>query len=109
VTRPALIIVFVVSAAMLLSSAAVIHQFNLVAPVARADNLLPKIPAFEFEGEAQHYCPNDSVIWATPSLGIYNISSERWYGRTSSGVYGCLREAEHAGYRANMPGDGGRR
>ncbi len=103
--RPALVIVFVLSAAALLPSAVAVYQFSLVAPVARADNLPPKIPTFEFEGEAQRHCPNDLVVWATPSMGIYNSSAERWYGRTSTGAYGCLRDAEHAGYRANMPSD----
>lgn len=72
-------------------------------PLAQAAAVLPDMPHFQFERQAQQYCPADAVVWVVASRGLYNSSSERWYGRTSNGTYACLGDAEKAGYRANSP------
>jgi hypothetical protein len=55
---------------------------------------------FPYEQQAQQHCPGDDVVWADAVLRSYNVKGERWYGRTKSGAYLCLRDAERAGYRA---------
>jgi hypothetical protein len=97
--RPGLPFAVALSAAALLSSAIVVFELDFTVPGAAANSLSANIPLFQFEQEAQLHCPDDSVVWATASRGIYNSSADRWYGRTSSGAYGCLHEAENAGYR----------
>lgn len=70
-------------------------------PSADAATLSLEIPHFQFEVQAQQYCPADSVVWVVPSRGLYNSRSERWYGQTNNGTYACLIDAETAGYRAS--------
>ena len=70
-------------------------------PLAGAATLPPEMPRFQFEQQAQQHCPADTVVWVVASRGLYNSSSERWYGRTSNGTYACLADAEKAGYRAS--------
>jgi len=70
-------------------------------PFAEAAVLPPEMPHFQFEQQAQQHCPADAVVWVVASRGLYNSSSERWYGRTSNGAYACLGDAEKAGYRAS--------
>jgi hypothetical protein len=60
------------------------------------------IAAFQFEGQAQHFCGSDDVVWVVASRGLYNVSTERWYGQTDNGAFACLQDAERAGYRANI-------
>jgi hypothetical protein len=72
----------------------------LGAHLATATSLLPAVPHFQFEQQAQQHCPTDTVVWAIARLGIYNTSIERWYGQTSDGAFICLGDAEKAGYRA---------
>jgi hypothetical protein len=60
------------------------------------------IAAFQFEGQAQHYCGGDDIVWVVASRGLYNVSTERWYGQTDNGAFACLQDAERAGYRANI-------
>ena len=72
-------------------------------PLAEAAALPPEIPHFQFEVQAQQHCPADAVVWVVATRGLYNSSSERWYGRTSNGTYACLGDAEKAGYRASSP------
>jgi len=60
------------------------------------------IAKFQFEGQAQHYCGSDDIVWVVASRGIYNISTERWYGQTDNGAFACLQDAERAGYRASI-------
>jgi hypothetical protein len=103
-SRAAVAVAIVLSAAVLSSSALVIFETVLAVPDAKANGSLAKIPLFEFEQQAQLHCPDDAIVWATASMGIYNSSTERWYGRTSSGAYGCLREVANAGYRAQRVG-----
>ena len=73
----------------------------LGAPLAEAAAVLPDMPHFQFELQAQQHCPADAVVWVVATRGLYNSSSERWYGRTSNGTYACLADAEKAGYRAS--------
>ena len=73
----------------------------LGAPLAEAAAVLPDMPHFQFEQQAQQHCPADAIVWVVASRGLYNSSSERWYGRTSNGTYACLGDAEKAGYRAS--------
>jgi hypothetical protein len=54
---------------------------------------------FQFEQQAQHHCPTDSVVWASAELHLFNVKGERWYGTTKGGAYMCRRDAEQAGYR----------
>jgi hypothetical protein len=70
-------------------------------PLAEAAALPPDMPHFQFELLAQQHCPADAVVWVVATRGLYNSSSERWYGRTSNGIYACLADAEKAGYRAS--------
>jgi hypothetical protein len=70
-------------------------------PLADAAVVFPEMPQFQFELQAQQHCPADAVVWVVATRGLYNSSSERWYGRTSNGTYACLRDAEKAGYRAS--------
>src|SRR5579872_5870513 len=72
-------------------------------PLAQAAPLSSDLPHFQFELQAQQYCPADTVVWVVATRGLYNSSSERWYGRTSNGTYACLGDAEKAGYRASSP------
>jgi hypothetical protein len=69
-------------------------------PLAEAAPLPSDMPHFQFEQQAQQHCPADAVVWVVATRGLYNSSSERWYGRTSNGTYACLGDAEKAGYRA---------
>lgn len=73
------------------------------APLAEAAAVLPDVPHFQFEVQAQQHCPADVVVWVVASRGLFNSSSERWYGRTSDGTYACLADAKRAGYRASSP------
>src|SRR5579871_3103614 len=75
----------------------------LGAPLAEAAPLPSDLPHFQFELQAQQHCPADAVVWVVATRGLYNLSSERWYGRTSNGTYACLGDAEKAGYRASSP------
>ena len=70
-------------------------------PLAEAAALLPDMPHFQFELQAQQHCPADDVVWVVATRGLYNSSGERWYGRTSNGTYACLADAEKAGYHAS--------
>jgi hypothetical protein len=70
-------------------------------PLAEAAALPSDMPHFQFELLAQQHCPADAVVWVVATRGLYNSSSERWYGRTSNGTYACLGDAEKAGYRAS--------
>lgn len=72
-------------------------------PFAEAAALPSDMPHFQFEVQAQQHCPADAVVWVVATRGLYNSSSERWYGRTSNGTYACLGDAEKAGYRASSP------
>jgi hypothetical protein len=69
--------------------------------LAEAAPLPSDMPHFQFEQQAQQHCPADAVVWVVAARGLYNSSSERWYGRTSNGTYACLGDAEKAGYRAS--------
>jgi hypothetical protein len=71
-------------------------------PLADAAAQSPEMPHFQFELQAQQHCPADAVVWVVPSRGLYNSSTERWYGRTSNGIYVCMGDAENAGYRASF-------
>ena len=72
-------------------------------PLAGAAALPSDMPHFQFELQAQQHCPADAVVWVVANRGLYNSSSERWYGRTSNGTYACLADAERAGYLASSP------
>ena len=99
-SRPVAALAIVLSAAVLVSSAVVIAELVTNAPRAEANVPSATIPLFEFERQAQLHCPDDSIVWATAGTGTYDSGSNRWYGRTSSGAFGCLHDAENAGYRA---------
>lgn len=98
--RPVFALGIVFAATALVSSVIVTLELAFAGPVAPATGPSTNIPLFEFEPQAQLHCPDDAIVWATANMGIYNSSTDRWYGRTSSGAYACLREAQNAGYRA---------
>ncbi|MGO8920691.1 MAG: hypothetical protein ACLQJR_32760 [Stellaceae bacterium] len=70
-------------------------------PPAKRGGARPDIAAFQFERQAQLYCGDDDVVWVIASRGIYNASTERWYGQTNNGAFACLHDATRAGYRAS--------
>jgi hypothetical protein len=69
-------------------------------PARAIDAVPPPLPSFRFELDAERHCPADTVVWVDVALRIYNRNDERWYGRTRSGVFMCLGDADTAGYRA---------
>ncbi len=97
--RTILTAAIVLSTAVLFTSVGVMFEFALAVPGADTRNPPANIPLFQFERQAQLHCPDDSVVWATAAAGSYDLSADRWYGRTSDGAFGCLHEAENAGYR----------
>lgn len=61
---------------------------------------LAQAERFQFDQGAKDHCPTDTVVWVNVRSRFYNLSDERWYGRTAGGAFVCKREAEKAGYRA---------
>lgn len=68
--------------------------------IVNAPAVLPEVPHFQFEQQAQQHCPDDAIVWAIGRLGIYNSNVERWYGHTGDGTFTCLQDVQKAGYRA---------
>jgi hypothetical protein len=60
---------------------------------------LAQAERFQFDQGAKDHCPTDTVVWVNTRSQVYNLSDERWYGRTAGGAFVCKREAEKAGYR----------
>jgi hypothetical protein len=81
----------------LVSAALIVLAFSAGAPVVAEP--LPASQRFQFELWAQNHCPTDAVVWVDGSSQFYNSSEERWYGRTTNGVFVCKHDAENAGYR----------
>ena len=50
--------------------------------------------------QAQNHCPGQAIVWVDPRSQTYDASTDRFYGRTKTGAFVCLGEAENAGYRA---------
>jgi plastocyanin len=69
-------------------------------PASDATKPMSDIARFQFEPQAQRHCPGDTVVWIEARLQIYNVSSDRFYGRTTTGAFACLRDVEMAGYRS---------
>ncbi len=61
---------------------------------------LVRTQRFQFDQEAKDHCPADTVVWVNRRSPVYNLSDERWYGRTAGGSFVCKIDAEKAGYRA---------
>jgi len=61
---------------------------------------LAQTERFQFDQGAKEHCPTDTVVWVNTRSSVYNLSDERWYGRTAGGAFVCKLEAEKAGYRA---------
>jgi hypothetical protein len=61
-------------------------------------------PLFHTEAEAQHHCPNDTVVWLNIPTHIYHFKGMRWYGQTKNGAYVCRAEADEEGDRATRNG-----
>gem|GEM_PF-6347196 len=68
--------------------------------VALEPQTLAQAERFQFDQSAKDHCPTDTVVWVNVRSQVYNLSDERWYGRTAGGAFVCKREAEKAGYRA---------
>jgi plastocyanin len=81
-------------------SGAVAMSLLVGTPASDATKPLPDIARFQFEPQAQRHCPGDTVVWIEARLQIYNVSADRFYGRTTTGAFACLREVETAGYRS---------
>jgi len=64
------------------------------------------VPAhhFQTEQQAQHFCPNDTVVWVNTRTGVYHFKGQRWYGATREGAYECRKEADREGDRATRNG-----
>ena len=46
------------------------------------------------------HCGSQPVVWANTKRHVYHMASDPYYGRTKSGQYMCMRDAENAGYHA---------
>lgn len=64
------------------------------APAAAASNHVPPQPA---ANQAPGGGPG--MVWANPSTKVYHCSTDRWYGRTKSGVYLAEGTAQQQGYK----------
>jgi hypothetical protein len=60
---------------------------------------------FNSEVEAQHHCPNDTVVWLNLPTMIWHYRGQRWYGKTKHGTYVCEKEAAASGARATRNGE----
>jgi hypothetical protein len=59
---------------------------------------------FSTEQRAQQHCPRDVVVWLNLPTGIYHFKGQRWYGRTKSGAFVCMKEADQTGDRGTRNG-----
>ena len=64
---------------------------------------IPLTP-FRSEGQAQRYCPGDTVVWLDFAKGIYYARSQKLYGRGFNGSFVCRQEARGSGYRRSLLG-----
>ena len=80
---------------------------TLLAALAQAGGAHPaEAVLFQFEQQAKRHCPGDTVVWVTPTSGLYSFAGERWYGKTKHGAFVCRREGDLAGYRpSNQPAE----
>jgi len=60
---------------------------------------------FNSEGEAQHHCPHDRVVWLNLPTMVWHYRGQRWYGKTQHGTYVCERDAAASGARATRNGE----
>jgi len=84
--------------------AVVAVPFRIGAPASGAaaqppDVARPDVVSFEFERPAQNHCPGEAIVWVDRRAQTYDVSTDRFYGRTSTGAFVCLRDAVRAGYR----------
>jgi hypothetical protein len=79
----------------------------LLVVAASALFLLPAfaLEHFNSEIEAQHHCPNDTVVWLNLPTMIWHYRGQRWYGKTRHGAYVCEKEAAVNGARATRNGE----
>ena len=66
----------------------------------RAQSLTP----FRNEGQAQRYCPDDTVVWLDFAKGIYYAKGQKRYGRGFDGSFVCREEARSSFYRRSLLG-----
>jgi hypothetical protein len=69
------------------------------APASGAAGLTQDVAGFEFERPAQNHCPGEAIVWIDARSHTYELSTDRFYGRTSTGAFVCLQDAVNAGYR----------
>jgi hypothetical protein len=50
-------------------------------------------PLFQTEAQAKQHCPADTVVWINTATGVFHFKGQRWYGRTKSGAFACMKEA----------------
>ena len=77
----------------------VLAPFRIDAPASGATVPSPDEARFEFERSAQNHCPGEAIVWIDATSRTYDVSTDRFYGRTSTGAFVCLQEATTAGYR----------
>jgi hypothetical protein len=77
----------------------VLIPFRIGAPASGAESVSPDVARFEFERPAQNHCPGEAIVWVDARSQTYDVSTNRLYGRTSTGAFVCLQEAVNAGYR----------
>jgi hypothetical protein len=70
------------------------------APASGLSGPTPDIARFQFELQAQSHCPGEAIVWIEARSRTYDISTDRFYGRTTTGAFACVRDAENAGYHA---------
>ena len=59
---------------------------------------------FPSAAQAQHHCPNDSVVWLDFKKRIYYLQGQRLYARGRTATYVCREEARQNGYRRSLLG-----
>jgi len=59
---------------------------------------------FRYEGQAQHHCPGDKVVWLDFRKGVYYRKGQKLYGQGFDGSFVCLSEARDSLYRGSPLG-----
>lgn len=55
---------------------------------------------FKDEASAKSHCPSDSIVWVNLNSKAYHASGTKYYGKTKSGAYECMKDADTDGFHA---------
>lgn len=58
---------------------------------------LEHVRHFSNLAEAEQFCGNDTVVWASMRTDVYHMPGSRWFGRSKKGAYFCQRMLDEAG------------